>query len=298
MRRRRRQHTEDAHENHERWLISFADYMTLLFALFVVLYAFAQNEKGQAEVMVESLIESLREEGMISATQGSLLFEGGIGTTGSLSTTDSTALSIGDVSHVETTTESALSRLDDALAQANKEGALASVPTYKVHDEWQLTPSSNHTSLQALEQLQLALQSEIDAGEVVAEQLGQQLVIRIQAPLAFPKDSQFLQPRFRPLVDKISAAIEDIPGMITVTGHTNITPPTSELYRDNWELSALRAVSVANRILQNKDIDPDRLQVIGAGASARLTDSDSAINDRVEVTIEQGKPTYRSFAKS
>ncbi|MGL4641063.1 MAG: flagellar motor protein MotB, partial [Shewanella sp.] len=53
-------------ENHERWLISYADFMTLLFALFVVLYSFAMSDKNQAKFMVEGLIESLAKIGLIS----------------------------------------------------------------------------------------------------------------------------------------------------------------------------------------------------------------------------------------
>ncbi|MDD1780157.1 OmpA family protein [Enterovibrio sp. ZSDZ35] len=276
MRRGKRRHQEDVHENHERWLISFADYMTLLFALFVVLYAFAQNEKGEAENMVENLMESLRQEGMISSVPGSALFDGGIGITGSASTTDSSVLIVG-----EKHTEDLYSREDST----------SDVFQYSDTDF-----KSDPSSVTAFESVRLALQSEIDSGDIETEQFGQQLVIRIAAPLAFPRDSQFLQPSFRPLVKKIALSIQDIPGMITVSGHTNLSPPTSELYRDNWELSSLRAVSVANLLVKYADISPNRLQVVGAGASALLVNEESVTNDRVEVSISQGKPSYSLLA--
>ncbi|MGL5905806.1 MAG: flagellar motor protein MotB, partial [Shewanella sp.] len=64
-------------ENHERWLISYADFMTLLFALFVVLYSFAMSDKNQAKFMVEGLIESLAKIGLISTPAVTSLAPGG-----------------------------------------------------------------------------------------------------------------------------------------------------------------------------------------------------------------------------
>ena len=42
------------HENLERWMVSYADFMTLLFALFVVLYAFAMAKQSDAKAMAEA----------------------------------------------------------------------------------------------------------------------------------------------------------------------------------------------------------------------------------------------------
>ncbi len=52
---RKKKHAE--HENHERWLVSYADLLTLLFALFVVLYAFATAKQSESKQLIQGLIQ-------------------------------------------------------------------------------------------------------------------------------------------------------------------------------------------------------------------------------------------------
>lgn len=58
MARRRKQ--EEVHENHERWLVSYADFITLLFAFFVVMYAISQVNEGKYRVLSTSMIDAFR----------------------------------------------------------------------------------------------------------------------------------------------------------------------------------------------------------------------------------------------
>src|SRR5476649_452341 len=62
---RRRQPEE--HENHERWLVSYADFITLLFAFFVVMFASSQADKGKAKQVSESVKQAF-ENGGVSGT--------------------------------------------------------------------------------------------------------------------------------------------------------------------------------------------------------------------------------------
>jgi chemotaxis protein MotB len=59
VRRRRRRH-DDEHENHERWLVSYADFITLLFAFFVVMYAISQVNEGKYRVLSDTLSSAFR----------------------------------------------------------------------------------------------------------------------------------------------------------------------------------------------------------------------------------------------
>ena len=58
MARRRNNHEE--HENHERWLVSYADFITLLFAFFVVMYAISQVNEGKYRVLSDSLLQAFK----------------------------------------------------------------------------------------------------------------------------------------------------------------------------------------------------------------------------------------------
>ena len=58
--RHRRRREADAHENHERWLVSYADFITLLFAFFVVMYALSSINEGKYRVMSDSISSAFR----------------------------------------------------------------------------------------------------------------------------------------------------------------------------------------------------------------------------------------------
>ncbi|WP_435237599.1 flagellar motor protein MotB [Psychromonas sp. PT13] len=139
------------------------------------------------------------------------------------------------------------------------------------------------------------LQDEIEDGSIEVEALGQQLIIRVREKGSFPAGSAFLQPRFRPVIRKVAEILVDVPGVISISGHTDNEPVQSELYRSNWDLSAQRAVSVAHEMLQVKGIETKKLVVVGYANSKPVTDDKTALgrsrNRRVEIMITQGKAT-------
>ena len=70
------------HENHERWLVSYADFITLLFAFFVVMFASSQTDKGRAQQVSDSVKKALEGEKMtqvISAILGGTVADTGKG---------------------------------------------------------------------------------------------------------------------------------------------------------------------------------------------------------------------------
>ncbi|AUI85474.1 flagellar motor protein MotB [Vibrio azureus] len=147
-----------------------------------------------------------------------------------------------------------------------------------------------------MESIKKALEREIDQGAIEVENLGQQIVIRMREKGAFPEESAFLQPKFRPLVRQIAELVKDVPGIIRVSGHTDSKPLDSELYRSNWDLSSQRAVSVAQEMEKVKGFSHQRLRVRGMADTEPLAPNDSAANRarnrRVEISIMQGEPLY------
>ncbi|WP_417349163.1 flagellar motor protein MotB [Ferrimonas sp.] len=138
------------------------------------------------------------------------------------------------------------------------------------------------------------LQEQIEDGAIEIESLGQQIVIRIREKGAFPANSAFLQPKFRPVIASVAGLLKDVPGIITITGHTDNAVINNELYRSNWELSAQRAVSVAHEMIKVEGFEPHRMEVIGKANTQPLASNDEAAgrakNRRVEIAITQGKP--------
>lgn len=153
-----------------------------------------------------------------------------------------------------------------------------------------------------LESIKKALNREIDQGAIEVENLGQEIVIRIREKGSFPRGSAFLQPKFRPLVRQIAELVKDVPGIVRISGHTDNQPLDSELYRSKWDISAQRAVSVAQEMEKVPGFDHERLEVIGLADTQPIASNDTpqgrALNRRVEIGILQGKPIYSEEVKS
>lgn len=147
-----------------------------------------------------------------------------------------------------------------------------------------------------MESIKKALEQEIDQGAIEVENLGQQIIIRIREKGAFPEGSAFLQPKFRPLVRQIADLVKEVPGIIMVSGHTDNLPVESELYRSNWDLSAQRAVSVAQEMERVPGFDHSRLRVRGMADTEPVESNDTPLgrarNRRVEINVMQGEPLY------
>ena len=156
------------------------------------------------------------------------------------------------------------------------------------------TPSPGVAAQQGLAQkIAKELRDEIEDGAIEIEALGQQLIIRVREKGAFPSGSAFLQPRFRPVITKVATILVDIPGSITVSGHTDAEPVQSELYRSNWDLSAQRAVSVAHEMIKVQGITDKKMSIVGYAGTKPLSNGKSDVdrrrNRRVEITIMQGE---------
>ncbi|KKO44200.1 flagellar motor protein MotB [Arsukibacterium ikkense] len=137
------------------------------------------------------------------------------------------------------------------------------------------------------------LEQQIVDGAIELESLGQQIIIRIRENGSFPSGSSFLQPRFRPIIQQIGSLLNEVPGEITVSGHTDDIQVSDELHSNNWELSAKRAVSVATEMIRAPGFDRQRLVVMGHADTRPLVENTSELNRRrnrrVEISIMQGK---------
>ncbi|MGM0480709.1 MAG: flagellar motor protein MotB [Pseudomonadota bacterium] len=146
---------------------------------------------------------------------------------------------------------------------------------------------------QLLEKIQRQLQDDIKAGTLEVEQFGQQILIRIRERGSFPEGSAFLQPQFKPVIHKVAEALKDIPGEITISGHTDNQTLVSEIYSSKWDLSAKRAVAVAEEMITVEGFEEGRLVTMGYADTKPIVPNNSAANQaenrRVDVAIMQGK---------
>ncbi|TAP39890.1 flagellar motor protein MotB [Alteromonas sp. KUL49] len=139
------------------------------------------------------------------------------------------------------------------------------------------------------------LEKQILDGSIELESLGQQITIRIRENGSFSAGSAFLQPQFQPIVREIGILLADVPGEIEISGHSDGQHIANELYRSNWDLSAQRAVAVAESMRLAPGFDESRMSVVGRADTDPVVENatsaaDRASNRRVEININQGKP--------
>ena len=184
---------------------------------------------------------------------------------------------------------------DQAGGHDKTDGQLSGGDTQQEAQKQQEVQKQQEQSNALAKALAEQMKAQIQDGAIEVEALGQQIIIRIREKAAFPAGSAFLQPQFWPVIRKVASLLKDVPGEITVSGHTDNIATENELFQSNWDLSSQRAVAVAHQMIKVPGFDGKRLVVQGMADSQPLvpnTNPDNRrMNRRVEISIMQGKPT-------
>ncbi|WP_114089220.1 OmpA family protein [Thalassospira profundimaris] len=126
--------------------------------------------------------------------------------------------------------------------------------------------------------------------QIGIERKGDEVVMRFPDEIAFPSGSSKMTENFGAILDRVLPVIKQTEGTVIVAGHTdNIPLSSSSFFQSNWDLSASRATSVLHWMIDKDHMDPKRLILQGFGDSRPIADNDTpegrAKNRRVELTI-------------
>ncbi len=244
-----------AHVNHERWLVSYADFITLLFAFFVVMFASAQTDRSKAERVSESVRKAL-EEGQVKAAVAVIL--GG-------------------------------ARDDKGQGNAMMMGPGGARRTagHSAGDPGeQDVPPDLAASLTSL---QSALHEEIEKGELQISLQPRGLVISLREAAYFASGGDTVSPATYSSIEKISRAIKVLPNQVRLEGHTDSVPIHTARFRSNWDLSAARSIAMLELLGSRFGIPSGRMAVAGYADTVPLESNDSeqgrAHNRRVDVVV-------------
>lgn len=156
------------------------------------------------------------------------------------------------------------------------------------------------TRLEAIEdQLVQTIRDADPDGTVAVEREGLDIIIRIDEQGSFPSGSAQISTSFRQLLGVLSTELTDIPGYIAVDGHTDNVPIRSQRFQSNWDLSAMRAATVTNVLLENPELASGRFIVLGHADTRPFVPNDTpehrAKNRRVELSIRAGEAIEREL---
>ncbi len=246
---------EEEHENLERWLVSYADFMTLIFATFVVLYAMSQIDISGYIKLEESIKKSFNTASVAAGSEGMLDSEDSI-IEGQAADSVIPPLIMEYLSpkYEQTSFEEIKEELDK-LAETDKE--------------------FKNLSTEITER---GLTIKLDDRNVM-----------------FASGSAQLNADAQRYIDRIGRIIRDKfkVHLIRVEGHTDNLPMLSALYPSNWELSSARASSIVRYLIKRFDFNPVLFSAVGLADTRPLADNSTnnnrAQNRRVEIIILRNK---------
>jgi chemotaxis protein MotB len=229
---RKKKHED--HVNHEAWAIPYGDLVTLLFALFTVMYAMSSVNEGKFRVLSDAMIaafngapKSMRPVNMGEPEPG----KGG----------EKPLIGITPTALIKIKTQDSVTPLPKPPS--------AEIPGSLIRME---------------REVQDAMRALIDAKLITVKRESMWLEIEINTDILFPSGSGAFSSSAEPVLDKLADVLKPFPNPIRVEGHTDDRPIHTAAFPSNWELSATRAASVVHQFTK-QGIDPLRLEIVGFG---------------------------------
>ena len=248
------------HINHDRWLVSYADFITLLFAFFVVLFASSQVDKRKVGKISVAMQEAFQQMGMFQATNSG------------------TSVATADPLPAEKI------ELTDYSKGISGRGKMAS-PFPKIMGS--TPPPKNLGAVQ--KQLASALAPEIQRHEVVLSANPEGLVVSLREVGFFDSGSPELRTTAEAAVGRIAKLLNDQSNNIRIEGHTDNVPIHNAQYTSNWELSTARATEMTRLFITRYNLPASRLSAAGYAeyhpVAGNATAEGRAQNRRVDIVV-------------
>jgi chemotaxis protein MotB len=260
----------EEHENHERWLVSYADFITLLFAFFVVMYSLSSVNEGKYRVLSESLVAAFRSpaKSLDPVQMGSPMRSPPL------------------PNHNQTPVPPRPGLQPPVnLPIKNRENdarAAAAAAQARIADE--RAKAIAHMA----EEIEKALAALIDKDLVSVRRNRYWMEVEIKTSILFPSGSAQLARSALPTLEKVAEIMQRYPNPIHVEGFTDNQPIKTLAFPSNWELSAARAASVVH-LFSRAGVDAERMAAIGYGEhhpiAANDTSAGRTANRRVVLVV-------------
>ena len=272
-----RKKRSEEHENHERWLVSYADFITLLFAFFVVMYSISSVNEGKYRVLSDSIVAAFRDPARsLQPTQ------------------------VGDLARTAQQSESLIDRSKPVIElfkvplpvppEPQSAAPRPQLPA-RAGQEQDSQAEIDRESQQLADSLEAAMAELMDQGLIQVRRDSRWIEVEINTSILFPSASAQLSVEAEPVLREIAARLQPLRNIIHVEGFTDNVPISNFEFVSNWELSAARAASVVH-LFTRLGIDPQRMAAVGYGeyrpVASNETAEGRARNRRVVLVIMSG----------
>lgn len=263
--RRRKRHGDEEPENHERWVISYADFITLLFAFFVVMYSISSVNEGKYRVLSDALVTSFSKP------------VGGV--------------SVIDL-HNDASNQLIKTPFDNqTTASENKTEEELSEQEKQLEEKLRLDDISGKMEREFFD--------EITQKNISVKSNGDRIEVEIKSHLLFSSGSADLNKDARPLINTVAGILKNYENPVQVEGFTDNVPISTDKFPSNWALSSARAVSVV-QVLIESGMSPSRLAAIGYGEFQPVADNNNEEgkkkNRRVVLIVSKGTQLRKTIS--
>ncbi|WP_042195637.1 OmpA/MotB family protein [Paenibacillus camerounensis] len=284
QRTRRSRKSDGQHEPRDRWMITYADLITLLLIFFVVMYAMSSLDTEKYRIVTGSLSETFR--------SGNPVLDGGSGVLdGENGIQDPPAAGGHNGGSSADGTD------DSVTGGTGNAGSPGGTPAVEEQDGNE-PPSARELAFREQEAKLNALMNVITAyvednnlgGQIFVADKPQGIAITLSDRFLFDAGRAELKPPAFPALRQLSGLFSGIGASISIEGHTDNTPVSAgSQYNDNWDLSGARALSVLRFFLDSEGLDPGTFQYAGYADTRPAYDNATAEgrqrNRRVELIV-------------
>ncbi len=247
-----RKHKHPEHVNHERWLVSYADFITLLFATFTALYALSKADASKAKAVADGMREAFGVSGAKMVNMEALDVNG--------IPSDKSRLPTGNGN-------------ENAPPAATKEAGKPEFDEIK-------------------KQVEEFLMTKGMLNKVSVDQTERGLVVSLKEGGIFESGNAEIKPEAYKILEELATKITSYRNPVRIEGHTDNVPIHSRTYPTNWELSSARATNMVRVLTEKFRVPAGKLSASGYGDSRPKTSNDTpagrARNRRVDIVILSG----------
>ncbi len=267
-----KKHKHEEHENHERWLVSYTDFITLLFAFFVVMYSISSVNEGKYRVLSESMVAAFKSSARsLQPVQ-----------VGEISRSPRSPMP--SVVSVPRPMPFTPAIMDQKLYQTQQNELRA----LKVdQDDFAMDEAAQQVD-QISKEVATALEKMVNEELVSIKQDRLWVEVELNSNFLFPSGSAIPSIDAELILMSLAKVLVQHPNQVHVEGFTDNKPIQSAVYPSNWELSSSRAGAVV-RLFAKYGVPADRLASVGYGEQRPIatndTDAGRARNRRVVILI-------------
>ena len=251
---RKKKHED--HENHERWLVSYADFITLLFAFFVVMYSVSAVNEGKYRVLSDSLVAAFRSpaKSLDPVQMGNPM--------------RAPPVPHQDQNPMAPARPGTMPQLTKPIQVGDPVTRMAAAAEAQAKIDTERAKAIT----QMAKEMEQALATLIDQDLVSVRRSKFWMEVEIKTSILFPSGSAQLAPSATDTLKKVAEILNRYPNPIHVEGFTDNKPIRTLAFPSNWELSAARAASVV-RLFSSSGIKPERMAAIGYGEHQSIADN-------------------------